>query len=133
MNSQRKDAVNGEPLYGIGELSRHLKCSLRTLRFYEDKGMVAPQRDGSTRLYSKKDVTRVGLIRGWVSVGFTLAQVKVFLRHLDAGEHGILTSKLAAGLNRLESAARDKLRAIEDFKAMMKNGEYDLLQSRMPE
>ena len=39
----------------IGEMARKYGVTLRTLRFYEDKGLISPKREGSTRLYSRRE------------------------------------------------------------------------------
>ena len=48
--------------FTIGELSREFGVTLRALRFYENKGLISPQRDGLNRLYSQGDRTRLALI-----------------------------------------------------------------------
>ena len=49
--------------FTIGELSREFGMTLRALRFYENKGLVAPRREGGTRIYSRTDRSRLALIR----------------------------------------------------------------------
>ena len=51
-----------EGYYRIGDMAREFDVTLRTLRFYEDKGLLSPKREGSTRLYSRRDRTRLQLI-----------------------------------------------------------------------
>jgi hypothetical protein len=46
----------------IGEMARQFGVTLRTLRFYEDKGLISPLREGATRLYSRRDKARLKLI-----------------------------------------------------------------------
>ena len=46
----------------IGEMARKFNVTLRTLRFYEDRGLIHPRREGTTRLYSHRDVVRLKLI-----------------------------------------------------------------------
>lgn len=60
----------------IGDLAREFDVSLRTLRFYEDKGLLNPKRDGVTRLYTRRDKTRLQLILLGRRVGFSLRDVK---------------------------------------------------------
>ena len=50
--------VPGDELKGIQEVARELGVTHRTLRFYEDKGLIAPQRIGTTRVYSKREGLR---------------------------------------------------------------------------
>ena len=57
--------------------------TLRTLRFYEDKGLLNPQRDGSTRLYTRRDNARLKLILLGRKVGFSLREVKQMIDLYD--------------------------------------------------
>lgn len=63
-------------LFRIGELAQEFGLSLRTLRFYEDKGLLKPRRAGLTRLYSHEDYTRLRLIVFGRQIGFTLMQTR---------------------------------------------------------
>jgi DNA-binding transcriptional MerR regulator len=61
--------------YTIGDLARIYGVSLRTLRFYEDKGLLRPRRQGTTRLYGAGDRVRLELILKGKRLGFTLAEI----------------------------------------------------------
>ncbi len=50
--------------------------SLRTLRFYEDRGLIAPHRDGNARYYSEQDKARLALIIKGKQLGFTLGEIR---------------------------------------------------------
>ncbi len=67
----------------IGEMAKNYHVTLRTLRFYEDKGLLAPKREGSTRLYSRRDRTRLKLILLGRKVGFSLREVKQLIDLYD--------------------------------------------------
>jgi DNA-binding transcriptional MerR regulator len=67
----------------IGEMAKEYGVTLRTLRFYEDKGLLTPKRDGSTRLYSRRDRTRLKLILLGRKVGFSLRDVKQLMDLYD--------------------------------------------------
>ena len=60
----------------IGDVSDSFGVTLRTLRFYEDKGLIHPKRQGVTRLYSRRDRARIKLILLGKKVGFSLREVK---------------------------------------------------------
>src|SRR6266540_3933178 len=70
--------------YTIGELSREFGVTLRALRFYENKGLLSPQREGLSRLYSQGDRTRLALILKGKKLGFTLGEI----RQMIAAEEG---------------------------------------------
>jgi DNA-binding transcriptional MerR regulator len=71
-------------LKGIQEVANQLDVTHRTLRFYEDKGLIEPQRVGNTRLYAKRDVARMQVILRGKRLGFTIREIKEFLDLYDA-------------------------------------------------
>jgi DNA-binding transcriptional MerR regulator len=73
--SERDDSVTTKA-FTIGELSREFGVTLRALRFYENKGLISPQRDGLNRLYSQGDRTRLALILKGKKLGFTLGEIR---------------------------------------------------------
>jgi DNA-binding transcriptional MerR regulator len=83
------DHSTGKTAFTIGELSREFGVTLRALRFYENKGLLSPQRDGLNRLYSQGDRTRLGLILKGKKLGFTLGEI----RQMIAVEEGDADSK----------------------------------------
>lgn len=62
--------------FRIGDLSREFGVTLRTLRFYEDRGMLSPERRGTTRLYSRRDRAHLRLILLAKFLGFSLTEAK---------------------------------------------------------
>ncbi len=89
-----------EPAYRIGHLAREFNVTLRTLRFYEDKGLLTPKRVGTTRLYSNCDRTRLGLILFSKQIGFSLIEIREILESYDANKH--LKSPMASSKARFE-------------------------------
>ena len=92
MNSTRRQPVpaatppSDDGLYGITELAREYGISLRTIRFYEDKGLLAPRRINGGRAYTRRDRVRLGLILRGKAVGMSLAEIEHILSLY--GEHG---------------------------------------------
>ncbi len=68
-----------EDVFTIGDLAREFGTTLRALRFYEDKGLIAPRRDGMTRLYSATDRERLKVILKGKQLGFTLAEIRALV------------------------------------------------------
>ncbi len=62
--------------YAIGELAREFDLTTRAIRFYEDCGLINPQRSGRTRIYTARDRTRLKLTLRGKRLGLTLAEVK---------------------------------------------------------
>jgi len=74
---------NKNELTRIGEMARTFGVTLRALRFYEDKGLLQPIRDGSTRLYTHRDRARLKLVLLGRKVGFSLREVKQMIDLYD--------------------------------------------------
>ena len=73
-------------LFGITELCKEFDISPRALRFYEDKGLLAPRRVNGTRVYTRRDRARLQLILRAKAIGSSLAEIK---HYLDLyGTHG---------------------------------------------
>jgi len=71
------------PLFTIGELATEFSLSPRAIRFYEDQGLLAPQRVGANRVYSKRDRARLQLILRGKRLGFSLSDIREFLDLYD--------------------------------------------------
>lgn len=65
--------------FSIGELSREFAITLRSIRFYEDQGLITPTRVGTTRIFSRRDRGRLALICRGKRLGFSLKTIKTFL------------------------------------------------------
>ncbi|MDX1459039.1 MAG: MerR family DNA-binding transcriptional regulator [Marinobacter sp.] len=62
--------------YTISELANEFDITVRSIRFYEDSGLLSPTRRGQTRIYSRKDRVRLKLILRGKRLGFSLAETK---------------------------------------------------------
>jgi DNA-binding transcriptional MerR regulator len=71
-------------LTGIQQVATELGVSTRTLRFYEDKGLIEPRRVGMTRIYTRREVGRMQLILRGKRLGFSLREIQTFLDLYDA-------------------------------------------------
>jgi DNA-binding transcriptional MerR regulator len=79
--------ASGNPngTYTIGELSREFDITLRSIRFYEDQGLLQPTRVGTTRIFSRRDRGRLALICRGKRLGFSLKVIKTFLDLYESG------------------------------------------------
>lgn len=73
-------------LYTIGELCDEFEVTGRALRFYEDEGLLAPERRGTARLYAERDRARLAWILRAKRVGFSLANIREMLDLYDLGD-----------------------------------------------
>jgi DNA-binding transcriptional MerR regulator len=72
--------------YTIRQLCNEFKVTPRSLRFYEDKGLLAPVRQGLNRIYSNRDRARIQLILRGKRVGFSLSEIRDMLDLYDKDE-----------------------------------------------
>ena len=72
--------------YTITDLASEFQVTPRTLRFYEDKGLLAPRRAGRARIYSRRDRARLKLILRGKRLGFSLADIGEMLDLYDVGD-----------------------------------------------
>jgi len=82
-NDKDGGAAETKQLYTIGDLAREFGVTLRTLRFYEDKGLLNPRREGLARLYTRRDRARLKLVLMGKRVGFPLSEIKEMLDLYD--------------------------------------------------
>lgn len=71
--------TKAERTYTISQLAREFGVTPRALRFYEDKGLLTPRRDGMNRVYSHRDRARLQLILRGKRVGLSLIEIKEIL------------------------------------------------------
>lgn len=107
-----------ERTYTISQLAREFKVTPRALRFYEDKGLLSPMRDGMNRVYSSRDRARLQLILRGKRVGFPLAEIKEILDLYDLGDGAreqmrLALKKYRARIVALESQREDITAAID--------------------
>jgi DNA-binding transcriptional MerR regulator len=105
--------------FTIGELSREFGVTLRALRFYENKGLISPHREGLSRLYSQGDRTRLALILKGKKLGFTLGEI----RQMIAAEEGSADAK-TLGLNR--EKCLEQIELLKKQKAEIEDGLREL-------
>ncbi len=83
--ASHRDEDAGE-LFGITELCAEFGITLRTIRFYEDKGLLKPRRINGARVYTRRDRARLALILRSKAIGASLEDIKQFLSLY--GTHG---------------------------------------------
>ncbi len=86
----------------ISEMCEAFEVTPRTLRFYEAKELIFPQRVGKKRLYLAQDRARLKLIQRGKRFGFSLESIRRLLNLYDLGDHQQLTAAYVAARKRLE-------------------------------
>lgn len=100
-------------LIGINQLATELEVTPRAIRFYEDKGLIQPQRAGTTRVYTRREVARMRLILRGKRLGFSLKEIKEFLDLYGGGGHNRVQHE------RLLAAVRHRLADLAEQRAVL--------------
>lgn len=107
-------APDNPQMLGIQDAAKMLGVTMRTLRFYEDKGLIAPQRVGTTRIYSRRELGRMQLILRGKRLGFSIREIKEFLDLYEVDpEHVEQVRTLRVKVNKRIGELRQQKRAIE--------------------
>jgi DNA-binding transcriptional MerR regulator len=122
-SSTRHNEAKSAKTYLIGDLAREFGVSLRTLRFYESRGMLSPRRDGMARHYDERDRERLAAILDGKRLGFTLTEIRAMLE--DKRRDGS-KAKLALGLPEIE----DQIEHLEAQKAQIEEALRELRGQR---
>jgi DNA-binding transcriptional MerR regulator len=112
INNAPKDIA--EDFVRIGEMAKTFGVTLRTLRFYEDKGLLSPKRDGATRLYTRRDRARLKLVLLGRKVGFSLREVKQIIDLYDPAGSNARQLRLALDKSEKQLVRLNKQRALID-------------------
>lgn len=105
--------------YSISDLAAEFDVTTRTIRFYEEKGLLKPARMGNRRIYSPADRTRLRLIMRGKRLGFSLDEsAEIVLMYGSPGNNRRQLEKLIAGI-RVKRAELQKQQ--EDLKVMLQD------------
>ncbi len=99
----------------IGELAGEFDTTLRTIRFYEDRGLLNPERQGTTRIFHDRDRVRLQLIQRGKRLGFTLDEIAHVINLYDEtpGRRGQLQF-LIADIEKRREALLGKRRDLDE-------------------
>ena len=89
-----EEPETGQPELTIRQMARLYGVSLRTLRFYEARGLLAPRREGNVRFYGAADRTRMEMILQGKRLGFTLAEINDLIGGKGANDNAGLEERL---------------------------------------
>jgi DNA-binding transcriptional MerR regulator len=116
------DQVPGDAnrLHSIGDLASEFGVSPRAIRFYEDQGLLRPQRIGGNRVYNHGDRVRLILVLRGKRLGFSLADIKEMLDLYDVDPEHIeqLRVALAKGQQRIAELERQRAEIAETLKEL---------------
>ena len=107
-------------LYSIGDLAAEFRVSPRAIRFYEDQGLLRPQRIGGNRVYNHRDRARLILVLRGKRLGFSLADIKEMLNLYDLDPQHVeqLRVALVKGRERIAELERQRAEITETLKEL---------------
>src|SRR5664279_845654 len=113
----------------IAEVAREFGVTHRTVRFYEDKGLISPERRGTQRLFHPRDRVRLGLVLRGKRLGFDLDQIRhiVDMYDQEPGERG----QLEFLLDQIDDRRAELLQRREDIDLTL--AELDVVERRCRE
>ena len=103
--------------YTISELAREFDVTTRTIRFYEDQGLLSPAREGTNRIFSSRDRSRLKLALRGKRLGFPLHEIRELFELYDVGNSEV--GQLMQFLDRLEGRRAILEQQREDIAAML--------------
>ncbi|WP_313950240.1 MerR family DNA-binding transcriptional regulator [Accumulibacter sp.] len=103
--------------FSISDLAREFHITPRTIRFYEDQGLLAPRREGRTRVFTRRDRTRLKLALRGKRLGFSLAEIAYLIGMYDTARDK--NTQLTEFLNGLEQRKAALLQQREDIEVVL--------------
>ncbi len=124
--------------FTIAELASEFGVTARAIRFYEDKDLLAPQRQGMNRIYTRRDRARLALILRGKRLGFRLSDIRDMLDLYDLGDGQVEQMQFTIDRSReriaeLERQRQDVDQAIRELKDIVKAIERELVAKRAAE
>lgn len=123
MPESESEAVARRQTYSIGSLAAEFGLTARSIRFYEDAGLLSPAREGQHRIYTYKDRGRLNLICRGKRLGFSLAEIKEFISLYDVDD-GNLVDQMRFGLR----LARERIASLERQRQDVEQTLFELRQ-----
>lgn len=115
--------------FSIGQLAKHFDITLRSIRFYEEQNLIAPERKGQKRVYYLKDKVRLKLILRGKRLGFSLAEISKLFELYDTNPNSAAQLETMLQLTQNKRAVLEQ--QLNDIQMLM--NELDEVESRCQE
>lgn len=127
--------MHEEQLFTISDLARDFDITLRTIRFYEEQGLIVPQREGRQRLFTRRDRARLKLILRGKRIGLSLAEIREIIDLYDqardeASQSQKLLDLLTLRRQQLEAQRRDIDAVLGEINSLANHCEAVLTQQQ---
>ena len=121
----------GSPTWTITDLAQEYDVTLRTIRHYEDRGLLSPERRGSARVFHNRDRVRLALILRGRRLGFSLDEIATIVNMYDeqpgeAGQLRYLLEQIEFRRQELEQRRRDIEQTLRELDAVERRCREDL-------
>ncbi|WP_042062711.1 MerR family transcriptional regulator [Aeromonas allosaccharophila] len=103
--------------YSISELAHEFDVTPRTIRYYEDEGLLTPLREGQTRIYNHRDKIRLKLTLRGKRLGFSLAEIRELFEMYDTDRSS--KTQLHSMIQLIEEKRGALLQQLEDIQMVM--------------
>jgi len=103
--------------YSISDLSKEFDITTRSIRFYEDQGLITPARKGQTRIYNQRDKVRLKLILRGKRLGFSLAETGRLFELYDVDKTS--AKQLSSIMSLISDKKKDLKQQLEDINAVL--------------
>lgn len=130
-------ASDHEPVFSIADLAQQMDITTRTIRFYEDKGLLRPARRGQQRIYSRADRTRLKLVLRGKRLGWPLNDIREMIELYDTpdGERKqleVMLAKLSQSRSVLQQQREDIELALRELEEIEQRCHQQLQLPRHP-
>ena len=109
--------ISSKITYSIGDLAKEFDITTRSIRFYEDQGLIYPTRKGQTRIYNQRDKVRLKLILRGKRLGFSLAETGRLFELYDADKSSV--TQLVTIMDLIAEKRADLIQQLDDIQAVL--------------
>jgi DNA-binding transcriptional MerR regulator len=104
--------------YKISELAKEFDITTRSIRFYEDEGLIQPDRKGTMRVYQRRDKIRLKLILRGKRLGFSLAEIRELFELYDTHQEDDQLTKMLKIIDEKEALLK---RQLDDINTLLED------------